>query len=62
MEEAQSEIPFTFKVPETYEELLSFFNKRSPENKSLIIERIIKCNHPQFGDENKVMSHYLLII
>jgi len=42
-------------VPENYEELLSAFENRSPENKGLIVERIIKCNHPQFSDENKVI-------
>ena len=53
MEEAAKQIPFTFKVPETYEGLLGHFENRSPVEKSTILERMIKCNHPQFGDDNK---------
>ena len=53
MEEAAKQIPFTFKVPETYEELMGHFDNRGPEEKSTILERMIKCNHPQFGDDNK---------
>ena len=53
MEEAKKQIPFTFKVPESYEELSGHFEGRSPSEKATILERIIKCNHPQFGDDNK---------
>ena len=53
MEEAQKQIPFTFKVPESYEELSDHFVNRSPDEKAIILERIVKCNHPQFGDDNK---------
>ncbi len=40
-------------VPDTYEDLVKWFTNRSPEEKSLIVQRVIKCNHPQFGDNNK---------
>ncbi|XP_059084097.1 nucleolar protein 14-like [Tigriopus californicus] len=54
MEEARREIPYTFKVPQTFEELAGHFSQRSPQDHSTIIQRIIKCNHPQFGDNNKL--------
>ena len=47
-----AEIPFTFKIPETYEELSEHFSGRTPEQKATIVDRIIKCNHPQFGGNN----------
>jgi len=53
MEEAKKQIPFTFKVPESYEELSGHFDGRDSGEKATILERIIKCNHPQFGDDNR---------
>lgn len=50
---AVEEIPFTFSVPKSYEELLELFHNRDSKQKAIIIERIIKCNHPQFGKDNK---------
>ena len=47
------EIPFTFSVPKSSEELEDLFESRSAMEKSIIIERMIKCNHPQFGKNNK---------
>ena len=53
IEDAKTQIPFTFRVPQSYEELLSHFEGRKSNDKATILERIIKCNHPQFGDDNK---------
>ena len=53
IEAAQKAIPFTFAAPQSYEELINHFQDRSPKEKSIVIERIIKCNHPQFGENNK---------
>ena len=53
VEDAKTQIPFTFRVPQSYEELLSHFEGRNSNDKATILERIIKCNHPQFGDDNK---------
>jgi hypothetical protein len=33
--------------------LSGHFDGRSADEKSVILERMIKCNHPQFGDDNK---------
>jgi len=48
-----SDLPFTFKLPESYEELEEHFEGRSPSDKATIVDRMIKCNHPQFGGNNK---------
>merc|ERR1712218_9956 len=53
IEAAKKEIPFTFAVPTSYDELISHFEGRSASDKALIIERMIKCNHPQFSENNK---------
>lgn len=53
IEAAKKEIPFTFTAPTSYEELINHFQERSPKDKGVIVERIIKCNHPQFGENNK---------
>jgi hypothetical protein len=53
IEEAKKQIPFTFKVPESYEELSGHFDGRDSGEKATILERIIKRNRPQFGDDNK---------
>ena len=49
---SETEIPFTFEAPENYEDLVEVFEKW-PQNKVLIAERIIKCNHPKLANENK---------
>ena len=48
-----SEIPFTFAPPKSFEELQSLLGKRTNKEKCIVMERMIKCNHPQFGGENK---------
>ena len=49
----KKEIPFTFTVPRTFEILQELFEDRTSKEKVLIIERMIQCNHPQFGNDNK---------
>ena len=53
IEVAKKQIPFTFVVPTSYEELINNFEGRSPNEKATVIERMIKCNHPQFAESNK---------
>ena len=52
-EEAEKQIPFAFTAPTTYDELTSHFIDRSPTDHGIIVGRIVKCNHPQFGNNNK---------
>ena len=53
------DIPFTFSVPKTCEELDELFENRGAKEKALITERMIKCNHPQFGNDNKAQLENL---
>ena len=53
MAAAQEEIPYTFKLPETFEELQGHLANRTPAGHATVVERIIKCNHPQFGNHNR---------
>ena len=52
-EKMKKEIPFTFTVPTTFEALQELFEDRTAKEQVLIIERMIQCNHPQFGNDNK---------
>lgn len=54
VEAAKSELPFTFAVPETCDDLKSLLVDYSAEQQSMIIERILKCNHPSLAAGNKV--------
>ncbi|XP_010640058.1 nucleolar protein 14 isoform X2 [Fukomys damarensis] len=47
------ELPYTFAVPESYEELRSLLLGRSAEEQLLVMERIQKCNHPSLAVGNK---------
>ncbi|KAJ8316910.1 hypothetical protein KUTeg_004814 [Tegillarca granosa] len=53
MEAAKKELPYTFKVPDNYEELLDILHGHSDENQLIIIERMRKCHHPSLAEGNK---------
>ncbi|XP_053985547.1 nucleolar protein 14 homolog [Hylaeus volcanicus] len=53
MEKARKELPYTYKAPENYEELQELLNSRNAEYQSVIIDRIIKCNHWSLDGKNK---------
>ncbi|XP_043918855.1 nucleolar protein 14 isoform X1 [Protopterus annectens] len=53
-EAAKSELPFTFPAPETLNDLKSLLVDYSAEKQCVIIERILKCNHPSLAAGNKV--------
>ncbi|XP_022902470.2 nucleolar protein 14 homolog [Onthophagus taurus] len=61
MEKAREELPYTFKLPKSYEELNDLLIKESPERQNIIIERMIKCNHPSLGAANKEQLSTLFI-
>ncbi|XP_016980588.2 nucleolar protein 14 homolog [Drosophila rhopaloa] len=46
-------IPFTIKMPKTYEDFTEFLSKHAAPQKATIIERIIKCNHPKLEGVNR---------
>lgn len=64
MEKASAELPYTFDLPDTYEELADLLKNRNAEYQNVIIERMIKSNHPKVIPENKermnVLFAYLL--
>jgi len=37
-------------VPDTYEKLQAILSAESPEHQAVILERMIKCNHPSLGE------------
>ncbi|XP_060102129.1 nucleolar protein 14 [Heteronotia binoei] len=47
------ELPYTFAVPESYEQLKALLLGRAMEEQLLVIERIRKSNHPSLAVENK---------
>ncbi|KAK4875209.1 hypothetical protein RN001_011631 [Aquatica leii] len=53
MEKARQELPYTFELPESYSDLQEVLKNRSPEYHSVILERMIKCNHPSLAESNK---------
>lgn len=50
---AKTQLPFTFSVPESYEELQSLLAGQETEKQCLIVERIQKSNHPSLSAGNK---------
>merc|ERR1719319_852386 len=64
---ATAEIPFVFDIPKTYEELFGHLSERTVDERTLILTRIIKCNHPQLKEGNKeslmtFFSHLLQLV
>ena len=53
IEKASKELPYTFELPEKYDALEKLLRKRNAEYQSIIIERMIKCNHPKVEPANK---------
>lgn len=48
------EIPFTFDIPTEYEDFEKLLKSYDLNYHSLIIERMIKCNHPGLKSDHKV--------
>lgn len=53
MKKAAAELPYTFELPDSYDELTDILKNRNAEFQSVILERMIKCNHPKIVHENK---------
>uniref|UniRef100_T1IJG7 Nucleolar protein 14 n=1 Tax=Strigamia maritima TaxID=126957 RepID=T1IJG7_STRMM len=47
------EIPYVLEVPVTFEEFLKLVDGYSSSDQAIVIERIIKCNHPKLKADNK---------
>lgn len=50
---AAAELPYTFELPDAYDELETLLRHRNADYQSVIVERMIKCNHPKVAPENK---------
>lgn len=48
-----SKIPFTIPLPRNYEELMDLLEDKSPAIQSILVERIIKTNHPRLLQPNR---------
>lgn len=53
MEKARKELPYTYEAPGSLEELQKLLLNQNPEYQSVIIDRIIKCNHWSLDKQNK---------
>lgn len=53
MEKARQELPYTYEVPESFEELEKLLESHNSEYQSVIVDRIIKCNHWTLDGKNK---------
>ncbi|XP_014253193.1 nucleolar protein 14 homolog [Cimex lectularius] len=52
MEKARQELPYTFSVPDEYDGFLTLMKPKTPTEQTVVIERMIKCNHPSLLKEN----------
>ncbi|KAJ8917757.1 hypothetical protein NQ315_005208 [Exocentrus adspersus] len=55
-----NELPCTFTLPESYDCLQKLFENQSSKHQGIIIERMIKCNHPSLAEGNKESLGLLL--
>ena len=60
MTEGSAEIPFTFEVPETFDEFENLMNKYSSNEVSIVITRMRACNAPSLAPENRRKIQILL--
>lgn len=61
MEEARKELPYTYNIPVNFEELEKLLENHNSEYQSIIIDRIIKCNHWTLDGKNKEKLSNLFI-
>ncbi|KAI8492824.1 nucleolar complex protein 14 [Branchiostoma belcheri] len=52
-EAAKTELPYTFKAPESLKDLMELMEGQSYDRQLIIIHRIRKCHHPSLAEGNK---------
>ena len=67
LEKARANLPHTYTVPETYEDLKKLLKNHDQHYQSVIVERIIKCNHWLLANGNReklfrLFEHLLMYI
>lgn len=53
MLKAEKELPYTFELCQKYDELEQLLKKHSADYQAVILERMIKCNHPKVEPANR---------
>lgn len=53
IKKASAELPYTFDLPDTYEQLEKLLANHNAEYQNVIFERMIKSNHPKLMPENR---------
>ncbi|XP_032678556.1 nucleolar protein 14 homolog [Odontomachus brunneus] len=53
MEKTREELPYAYSVPESFEELKELLETQTSEYQSIIVDRILKCNHWTLETKNK---------
>lgn len=61
MEKAREELPYTYNAPENFEELQKLLENHNADYQSVIIDRIIKCNHWTLNGKNKEKMSNLFV-
>lgn len=49
----RTDLPFTIELPKNYEEFSKLLNEYKLQDQSIIVERLIKCNHPKLEGVNR---------
>lgn len=53
MQKAEKELPYTFDLCHKYYDLEKLLKKHNPEYQAVVLERMIKCNHPKVEPANR---------
>lgn len=53
MEKAEKELPYTFELCQKYAELEQLLKDHNPDYQAVILDRMIKCNHPKVEPANR---------
>lgn len=61
MEKARNELSYTYNAPENFEELEKLLKHYSADYQSVIIDRIIKCNHWTLDSKNREKMSNLFV-
>ncbi|XP_037824547.1 nucleolar protein 14 homolog [Lucilia sericata] len=49
----RTDLPFTIEMPKSYSEFTKLLNEYKLQDQAIIIERLIKCNHPKLEGVNR---------
>ncbi|KYN22448.1 Nucleolar protein 14 [Trachymyrmex cornetzi] len=61
MEKARNELSYTYSAPESFEELEKLLEHHNADYQSVIVDRIIKCNHWTLDGRNKEKMSNLFV-